>query len=219
MELYFHDTDPEKTPERLTDEELDRAIRCATRLLATALHIHGEPITTRWRDQANRLRPAYKPYKRNNVLTRWVAGCAAHYHWTFWYARALCKGWNASGHGQHNCANFLDHMELEMTKRRYMPKTMRRAACTPKEWLRDQDEAVRVAWSRCIATLNAPDGCFFGVLHMAEHYHQAVSSGPARGKAWLRSHAVYYMYASHTGRDHNPEANARAAVRQQKRKR
>ena len=109
----------------------------------------------------------YKPAYQNHPCTLWLHGGRAHFFWLLelglWLAHTFTKRY---GKG-HKTEAHLRHMAKHVH-----PKALQ-ATCKSKAWLRRLTKRglkakVLSACAAKVATVNAPEGCRFGVVCMGE---------------------------------------------------
>ena len=158
----------------------------AAQMLYTHLHclgVHLPPCVTGDGKQL----PSYKPFCPNHPVTLWLYGGRSHFFWLLELALCLCERYTARTGNVHQTEARLHHLRDCVSARDLLDD------CGVDEWLA-RVEARGVSnsvYGHCRdwnATVNAPEGCAFGVVDTDKTFVRA----PCGAIDQTASYAEYY---------------------------
>jgi hypothetical protein len=158
----------------------------AAQMLYTHLHCLGVQLPPYVTDDGKAL-PSYKPFCPHHPVTLWLYGGRSHFFWLLDLGLCLCERHTARTGNVHKVEPRLRHLRDCVSARDLLDD------CDVDEWLarleaRGEKERVREHCRDWHATVNAPEGCGFGVVDTGEAFVRA----PCGAIDQTASYAEYY---------------------------
>lgn len=105
MNLFITSKDHRQAARELDDKRVNKIALEATQLLATVLHLRGQPTPPKLDGEP------YKPTHPNHPLVKWLMADRAHTAWTLRYGLALCEQHTRVTGNVHGCEHALRFMK------------------------------------------------------------------------------------------------------------
>lgn len=158
----------------------------AAQMLYTHLHCLGVHLPPYVAEDGKKL-PSYKPFCPHHPVTLWLYGGRSHFFWLLDLALCLCERYTARTANVHKVEPRLRHLRNCVSARDLLDD------CDVDEWLarleaRGEKAHVRKHCLEWNATVNAPEGCAFGVVDTGEVFVRA----PCGAIDQTASYAEYY---------------------------
>ena len=175
MQLFGPHENAKESARELSLVHVASQLRESTQILYTVWHLLGVPITASFDLDGKRVRP-YEPFATNHPLVHWAKAAWAHYFWVLEHADELAVQYKSEYGHDHKCKHHVAHI------RRQLLESRERRAAMPidirvHEWLATLTEKQREKWETRCARVNAPQGCDFGILVMAEEHRVVHDDG------------------------------------------